>query len=318
MTGWQKPLGVVGVLLVMLLTSLAGAVRAQDGGELTPEQTALLDRVVNARANLLAYTSYQESASGVDHIQMMVTLGGEQRDFTTAYNWFRESAIVRQDGVGNVQAMITVDVYDQDAYYAIEAEARLVDGALYVAAAYEPLDDMPAVEPLPDGWVLVEDLDAYPAFDSMHLEDFVEPEALLDDSALITAVVSGIESEDILLEDAPTQTVIRLAFDAAAVRTVLAESPVPNIDPALAAVFLDALADDSAMTMMIVVDEDDNPLYFSAESVFQLRGLDGQALDPNLPAGVTIDLTLTINRTEQYSAVGEPVEPVAAPEIATS
>jgi hypothetical protein len=280
---------------------------------------ALIDRVVQARTNLKGYTSFFDEASGTEKETLTFSMLNQSQSFTQEVTWERTDTLVRADGKEYVQADITATVSKaglgpSDAVnYTVSAEARVIDGVIYVKAAY--VKPTPNLAELPDGWVIVEDPAKTDVYKYLQLDDLLEHSSLYDDADLLKRSVSDVTIEAQTSDDGAPVDVITLVFDQGGLALALRESQAEGVEPGMAEALYSSLSADSYQKVTIMLDADDTPIQFSLEMLVQAVGIDAHALAPDeFPDGIRLDMAVEASRTEIYSQINEPLEPATLPE----
>ena len=91
-------------LMVMAMLPAGMPTHAQDGGELTADQEALLARVQNAHEKYRGYSSLVEKVFGGKSQEMVIQIGDNQQTVSSLLNWERSSQIIREGDDQNVAA----------------------------------------------------------------------------------------------------------------------------------------------------------------------------------------------------------------------
>jgi hypothetical protein len=300
-------------LLIAALVSAGVPAWAQEGGDFTDEELALLAHFFDLRETFDSYESLTEDVSGISRSEVSFALDDQTQTVGTRVEWQRRATWLQSGGEKNVRADITASVEKKDLSgaqsFVITAEARLVDGLLYVNAAYEtPAPDLP---PLPEGWIMADDMAASDAYDYLQLDDFRDRSVLLDDEELVKRTVSSVT-----LEQQEDRQDITLRIDRDGLALVMSASSSSEIDPALAALLYSQLSADSVATMTLWLAEDGTPLQFESRVYQEMSGVDPNAIAPGqFPDGVTMEMVIETNRLETYSEINAPQEPVTAPEV---
>jgi hypothetical protein len=310
--------GVTVLLLVSI--GLGSVVYAQDSNNnLSSDQLALIDRVVQARTNLKSYTSFADEASGTEKETLTFSMLDQSQSFTQEVTWERTDTLVRADGKEYVQADITATISKaglgpSDAVnYTVSAEARVIDGVIYVNAAY--VQPTPNLAELPDGWVIVEDPANTDVYKYLQLDDLLDHSSLYDDADLLKRSVSDVTIETQTSDDGTPVDVITLVFDQSGLALALRESQAEGVDPGMVEALYSSLSVDSYQKVTIVLDADDTPIQFTLAMLVQAVGIDAHALAPDeFPDGIGLDMAVEASRTETYRQINEPLEPATVPE----
>jgi hypothetical protein len=306
-------------VLLVVSVGLGSVVYAQEGNNLSSDQLALIDRVVQARTNLKNYTSFFDEASGTEKETLTFSMLDQSQSFTQGVTWERTDTLVRVDGNQNIQADITATVTKAglgpaDAVdYTVSAEARVIDGVIYVKVAY--VQPTPNLVELPDGWVIVEDPANTDVYKYLQLEDLLDHSSLYDNADLLKRSVSDVTVEAQTSDDGTPVDVITVVFDQDGLALALRESQAEGVDPGMVEALYSSLSVDSYQKVTIVLDADDNPVQFTLAMLVQAVGIDAHALAPDeFPDGIRLDMTVEASRTEAYSRINEPLEPATVPD----
>jgi hypothetical protein len=302
-------------LLVLVALTGGTAVRAQDdaGGHLTDEQRALIDRVVQVHDSLSGYQSYHEETDGIDNQAITVILGTASRTVSRAVAYAQSVDLMRIDREDNVRAEASAVVTNWDeTSYTVNAEARIIDGVLYVDAAFVP----PAPEQLtlPDGWAIVEDPANLDVYDDLQLDNLLEPSSLYDDAALLKAMASDVSLEARTLDDGTPIEVITMVFEREGLIRYWRETDGEEIDP-LSELLYTAMKPSSYAQAMLTIGPDETPLQFELTSVIETAASDAQTLaSGQFVDGTTLSIRLEWSGTNVFSRINEPLEPASVPE----
>ncbi len=306
------------VLVLVAAAPLRMTARAQDGGGLTDEQIALLDRIVAARMVRDAWPAYTEDAAGSQAYSIV-----EPEQTSIRASALEHSAtVIPGDPNDNTQAVVAASVIssvtasdgtEQNVEYTISGEVIIVDGVLYVNAAYdEPSDQLP---PLAEGWVQinsVEELDAYTAVDALGLGDLYEESDLDELNAMIEMYkqyATDVTLEQTTLDDGTAVDVITITLDSAGVAEYM------KIQEASSALFDLLLTDEApdSYTFRMTLDAENNPIAIEGVMSIAGVGLDAQ-LFGSYPDGATIDVAVEAEQVAVYTPVVEGIEPAVAPD----
>ncbi|GAB4512796.1 MAG: hypothetical protein OHK0046_12840 [Anaerolineae bacterium] len=298
------------ILALLVLVSLTVLTLAQ-------EDTAELISNVDERID--SYTSF-----AIDHVteeiqSTEIVLEGES--FEQSFRVIREynGTITRGD---NPSAAVTMTVSVEESAgtdsvaYAIEAELRYVDGALYVNAAYtEGAED---ALPLPEGWVQT-DVESFEFFD-LDLPGFVElivpseeTPGVLDD---LEAVLEQATAINTTTEERETETltVTEVLFGPDGVTALLSaggENDIEN-DP-IAQLILEQLQDvDDLVAIIIAQDDTDNVRERTISLNLDLNEIDGTTFGQ---PGSIISLNVSNLISEEFTQIGESFPTVEAPAV---
>ncbi len=319
----MRSVGVVLLVLLLLVGALpvAWAQDGDDGTRLGEFESGLIERVVEARQNLYAMESYVEVAGGTFYQEVnIMALDQEQSAFSRA-TWERYAQYIQGADTTNASAMINATVQETvdmgpggTRDYVVSAEARQIDGTLYVQAEYAPF--RPGLPLLPVGWKVIPSPDELDVYKHLELGDLLGRMLLVDDLDVMIAAATEVEFEPDTLDDGTPIDVITITFDHDGVAYALAESPASNVDPAIAGILFEGLSADSFMVLEVVLGLDDTPYAFRLESVVQALNIDAHALAPNdFPQGLTFSIVLETTRREEYSDFNAALTPVEVPDV---
>jgi hypothetical protein len=203
------------VVVLLLLLSLALPVFAQDGGDISEEDAALLERVFTALEGVESYESFTIESTVSENIYMASMMDGTT---TTTIN-----AAVIGGETPNVSA--TVEVNDDASLQILDTstttnstttgEIAVVDGVVYVNGAYSGSDP---VDGVPEGWIVFDPEGELPGFGLLDLlllnedlYDWLLPEYKLED--LATGLVETSVEQD-TLEDGTAVDIITFSLGA--------------------------------------------------------------------------------------------------------
>jgi hypothetical protein len=305
-----------GLVLMVVLVGVVSSVSAQAG--LSDEQLALLDRVAEARAKYQAYTSLTRTTTGSETQDITITLGDLTQVQSSVYQWDSTATYVMAEGEpDNVSMTVTgsseITQGETTTAYTITAEVRLVDGVTYVNAAYETPD--PTLPEIPQGWIVVEDPDAYPVFASLQLDSVPlhdEEEELFDDIELVKTTATDVQIEAVTLDDGTSADRITVVLGQEGL--VAAFGTQEDADPTALALL--SVADDaSGATLSVTMDAENNPLELTMTLLMQAVGVDANTLSPGqFPEGVLLDFAFSTTQTQTLSDFNALFEPVGVPE----
>jgi hypothetical protein len=286
-------------------------VRAQDGTGLSEEEQALLDRAIQGIAVGDDYDSLVRESHSMMSQGITVVLGEESSSMTTVTERDVVGTRIGHDDDRNLTAAITVRVDNmQDdtviSAFTMMAEVRIVDGVFYVRAWYDdPGENAPE---LPEGWIVVDDMEAYPALSLLQLDDFTDdsndlgdnPEALRD-------AASSVSSE--ATDDGEAITIV---IQGAGIQILLATMTESN--PMFASL-METVDDDDQIVYEVLLDEQGNLIGGNVDWAMIMEDLDPAVLDlTQLPEGATLSFTMQNTIDVTYSQINEELEPAVVPE----
>lgn len=312
------------LLVAIAATSIhptAAPVKAQGG--LSEEQLALLERIVNAISVVDDYTSYVNTESSTLALNGSVALAGFTQEIVQSQQLDKTTTYVLGDNPNALVVATYTSETNQEggtiASYTVDAEARYVDGVLYVNIT--PVDGDVSELALPEGWVEVEDVTTYEIFDDIGLDRILERvgaieanpanDSPLKDLELLEKIVQDVTVEETTLEDGSTVNVFTLTIDFV---DLISEAPDAfGGDSNSAAQGLFNAFEGQSVEATIILDAEDNPLAYALSFEGELVDLDASVLSSSL-AGATLNLSFVFSQTSELSQVNEAIEPVAAPE----
>ncbi len=322
----KKNLRLVMVLMLVMTVLPAAQLQAQDG--LTDEQRILVDRALAAFAVVDGATSYELSGEEQWNQEWTGTLNGQAVAASNASaTSTAQYSFVQAESGPNISQVMTLNYSNEsplnaanNIQYAQNTEIRLVDGTVYVTAAYD--QDNPDLPALPGRWIKVgkATLTAWPGLASgtgleMFLDD--QPDTLsslalnmpFDDiRAAIEAYATNVTSEAITLDDGSAAEAITITFNADGWRAI-----VPDImtEGTISAAVSAAVTEDP-FKVSLILDELDQLVGIGIETSFTVNDLDVGGLE-NVPDGML--LTITSHEVDQYTVAVKSLEAVAAPDL---
>ncbi|MCD4685188.1 MAG: hypothetical protein K8S97_04555 [Anaerolineae bacterium] len=309
-------------LVIMVTLVLVLPVQAQDGGELTEEQVLALERVVAAMNAVETYDFMVVDTEEMSYNTMDVTQG--ERTLTVEEMVFVEKSVRHIQGdVANRHGMFRVDVtateLDGTSYaLTLLAEGRLVDDVLYLQTEQEVTEG--STDPVPEGWVVVETEDDFPALGHLSLDNFLEdPDDpnIFDHLDVLFESTSDVIVESIVLEDGTPVDVITIVFEAEELLGALQKFSVAALAPGdVQAVMYEAIDLQSTLLIQVALTADDVVVARAGEATFVWVDLDMSLINPEIPPGAaTLSMTSQFGIESVISDVGVPLEPIAAPEM---
>jgi hypothetical protein len=306
------------ILLTFVMVPLA---HAQDGGGLSDDQLALLDRVQHAMENYQSYTSLVEMVSGGQGRELIITAGDTRQTFSTVATWERTSQVIREGDEKNVLATVTATVIDAGTNpdgteggsrtRVVYVEARRVDGQLYLLAEYGPETTQgPDLPELPEGWFVVAQLGDWEALSDLGLEDLLQSGNPFQNIERVKEAATDVELAAGTLADGTPVDMITVTFDRAGLTALFTEGAADG-GPLL----LQVLDEGSYATFSIMLDAADQPYEVMSEVVLHTSGLDANTFGMrNQPEGATVEFTNELARHEVYSQINATFEPATVPE----
>lgn len=309
------------VVLALLATMSAGlTANAQGDDGLTEEEQALLDRLTHAVEISQAdnYDTFVTDNTEAMFLSMSGEFGGQTINAEFDSNLTTTTYHINSDPE-NVRAELSLEyselTQEGDVItYSILAEVRLVDDTLYVLAVREADDDS-ILEPMPDGWIVFESEDDWPALEELDLADFLDDDETdpLENAATIFGEASAVTLESGELDDGTPVDAITITFLGEGLAAAMRE--IGEIEEDIADLYEQA-DPESGFEMGILLDENDQVLYVEMVGTLTWAELDLSTIIPEVPPGmVFISLALDVNMSRTISNINEPLEPVAAPEM---
>jgi hypothetical protein len=323
----KKILALLALALVVLVT-LAAVIPAQAQDGLSDDERALADRAQTALRDARAYTTFIEHSLLV----IKLSIGDAEINPLAAVEGTTTHEVNAFHVVGDVpnlraNARVTMNLYTlltENMSRTLDAEIRVVDGVLYVNATRQtdpPEDEeLYANAPMPEGWTLVENLDDWPALDILFLDNFTpgdDPNVYMDIRDLsddVFALASAVSSESVTLDDGTAVEAITLEVTGENLRELIRRSSEAGNDLELGMILgdltlLDQL-NDAASILSVTVYVDDQGWLRQVDITLRL--------DMPAPQNATEDQITwgwDITGTYEFSAINEPIEPVAAPQM---
>lgn len=307
--------------LILVLGLIIMVVSGAAAQELTDEEQELIARVVAASDTIDGYTSYVENRFVTDTQNITITAGEETQNIVETSQMNAVATIILGDNpAGLIEGSVSVYKLEGETpiIYTLEVEVRYVDEVLYVNAAVVGEE---SVNPpsLPEGWFVVDDLEAYPVLSDLNLDGFLELfEAETDDPNPVTAigeVASSVVLEQDEIDGVPVD-VITLTAGAEALTAMLASDPEQGTNPFLALLqeLEDELGEEVAVVSVALAEDDVVLGNFTAMSV-DIAGADLAIMMPQAPEGSTLDVVLANSALSEYSEINAEFDPIEAPEI---
>jgi hypothetical protein len=312
------------LLLAIVGISTHAAVPAKAQGGLSEEQLALLERVVAAVQKVDEYSSYVNTETSTLSLDGNISIATFSQNILRVQSLEKTTTYVLGDNP-NALVLATYSIEESEEAgdttgYTVEAEARYVDGTLYLAA--EVVDGDAEEASVPEGWASGDDLEGYGIFDDINLDGLlervgaVEPDdeanSPLEDLEVLEKVATDVTAEEITLEDGTAATAITISMDFV---TLLTEAPESfgGDEPDESSLALFSAFEGSVVQAVVVLGEDDNPISYELSFEGSLVDFDAAVISPQA-AGGTLNLNFSFGQSSELSQVNEAIEPVAAPE----
>jgi hypothetical protein len=312
-------------LVMLILLAAALPVGAQDG-RLPDDQQAMVDRVLAAITATETYTSFVSDLTETTANTMSIQMGGSASTAEDSYTVEQATHYTAgTDGQPNISTTATAQVSSLEfgaadpVQYTLQAEMRVVDGVLYVTAQREAAAeaDLPA---MPEGWVTVQDADAWPALRMLQLGDELlnldSPDLFDQNVTLLLKEATSAAQTAGTLDDGTPVTVITLTLTGHDLRRGLGDYMAAKDPSASTAVYYGGIdRDKSSWTMTFSLNDQDQIVAFTADASIVWTAFDINTISPQTAKGTLLDQTTTLKGTYQINAINAPLEPVAAPEM---
>jgi hypothetical protein len=312
------------LIAIFVLASVLSA--SAQGSGLPADQQALLDRVLQAIAASDSYSTFvhetDETRANTQSIHR-----GEKTATSSQTSVFQRAThfIDKANGQANIDMLMSVQVTEQTfaaeqpVAYSLEGELRLVDGVLYVQAQRQS-DSEDSLPPMPDGWVIVTNADDWPALDVLQLEarlrDVASPDVFSADIALLLQEATSATLTRATLDDGTPVDQITLVLTGDDMGRGAAAFATATDDRETTAILYDHMdLDQSSWTMVFSLNDQDQIVHYAAETQMVWTDFDVHLISPQTPEGTLLSQTNTMSASSTLSGIGEPLEPVPAPEI---
>lgn len=297
-------------LLVMVFVFAVAAlpVNAQDDA-LPEDQAAIVEFALETLLAAEDYTSYVAVNSESRALGFNMMMGETPFNQESLFESNSSYTFVDDGNVGNFDrtTVVTAENTQNDVVtsYVINAQTIVVDGEVYVNAAYETADDsLPA---LPEGWTAVTpaEVETFPGLSDLDLDNIFESiEAgeskpfTSDYDAFAEAIRAGateaLMEEGAETEDGRVGTAYLVYLDVTGVQGLLTTTMGDEANPIVDAMIANA-GENSSATFGILVDDEGNIAELVLQINLEVIGLDVSAIDPNVPAETVADMFLTGN-----------------------
>lgn len=312
-----------GSLIVVLLLALVPLVSAQENSDLTEEELALLDRVLEAREQLDTSASFVEVVDETRNQALSINMQNASQAYNQSINTERSQQVVQEDEVRNIAGTVTTTVSETEPQpngqpgtltYTMLAEFRLVDEVMYVNTTYE-VDD-PTLPEIPEGWIVYTPGENE-ILDNLGLDNVIEVQDPLEREERLKRTAEDVTVESATLDDGTEVEVIYITFNQSAFADQLGGQS--NEENPMVGAMLAAISENSSMTMTVTLDMEGRPLLVESQLLMEAVGMSGVDIDPaTFPEGMTLDMVLEFSEIQAYSQFDETFEPAAVPEeIAT-
>jgi hypothetical protein len=312
-----------------ILTALIDLIPAADTGSFPGEDAALIARVGTALAAARGWPAVIEHVTETSANTTSMKLFGMEAMFSEESSVEKTVRALRSDPP-NRHAAITAEVLgvdptrEQKFAYSLNAEARLVDGTLYVTAE-RAQHRGPTQGDLPAGWVVVEAPDAWPALDKVGLAALAAGSDPLAALGVTLALDPAVGTESGTLDDGTPVEIITIDLAGAALKDAMrqlleasAAASGPGTDVAMSQALIGQLDPDSAVTITVSLDAVGDLVARSARGRFSWTQMDMQAVNPDIPPGTVFDSRGDFAASVRTERPATPPEPTAAPPVAAS
>lgn len=312
------------VLVILLALAAVLPVGAQ-GGRLPDDQQAMVERVIAAINASESYTSFVSTVTETVSNTMTIHMGNSASTAEESYTIQQETRYsTGENGQPNSSTTATAQVSSlafgstERTQYTLQAEMRVVDGVLYVNAQREA----PAsadLSAMPEGWVIVQGADEWPALKVLQLGDELrnlDSPDLFDPNVplLFKDATSAAQSAGTLDDGTPVE-VITLTLTGQDLRRGLGDYMGAKDPTASTAVYYGGIdLDQSSWTVVFSLNDQDQIVAFTADASIVWTGFDLNKMSPQTAKGTLLDQATVLKGTYQISDINAPLEPVAAPE----
>jgi hypothetical protein len=312
-----------------ILTALIDLIPAADTGTLAAEDAALITRVGTALEATRGWPAVIEHVTESSATTTSMKVFGMEAMFSEEASVEKTVHALRTDPP-NRSAIFSAEVLgvdpttEQKYAYSLNAEARLVEGTLYVRAD-RTQHRGPTQGGLPDGWTVVEDAETWPALDKLGLAALAagtDPLAALD---VTLALDPSVGTEAGTLDDGTPVEVITIELKGAALKNAMrqlldasAEVGGASADVDMSQALIGQLDADSAVTITVSLDDDGDLVMRRAQGRFNWTQMDMQAVNPGIPPGTVFDSHGEFSANVRTERPATPPEPAATPPVAAS
>lgn len=297
-------------LVVLLL--IVPVVQAQDGDGLSEEEQALLDRAIQGIAAGEDYESMVRESHSMMTQGITIILGEDSSSMTTVTELDIVGTRIGHEDERNLSATITARVENTRddtvlSAFTMMAEVRIIEGVLYVQAWYDdPGENAPE---LPEGWVVVENEDDYPALSPLNLDDLRDDGSndLNDNPEALRDAASSASGET--TDEGETITIL---IQGTGIATLMGE--MPDTNPVFSSL-MEAVDDDDQITYEVLLDADGNLIGGKVDWAMTINDLDPALFGvAQLPEGATLSFSMQNTSDVTYSQINEELEPAVVPE----
>ncbi len=310
--------------VIALALLLALPVAAQDG--LSDDQLAALDRVIAAVNASETYQSYVHHAIETTTQELTLNVGGALIDASETEVLERTTFFTHDaDGNPNLRGEFTATVSSKSLganapiEYKLNGEVRVVAGVVYLRATRES-DDEASLPPMPDGWVIIENIDDWPALDILQLDDLFDnqdsPDIFSENVPDVLALAVDVTMTSETPDDGPAQDTVHITLNndalTAALTLLINEEGTPD---AGTAAYYAGMDDSSGWDMAFTLTETGDIASFTTDTRLSWTEFDISALTSDLPPGTLLDQTGQLIGEFEISSINADLTPVEAPII---
>jgi hypothetical protein len=329
---WVSGLLIVGLGLALTVLPIltAGSVGAQDGNRLSEEEQTLLDRVLAVDKAANGYTSYVLTETRREISESAQQWGENWSQDHTAVDLERTLIVAQSEQQKNILATMTARVNSCDcdpiaditacALYTLTAEARRVNGRLYVNVVRDVPDEQDIYMPvLPNGWIVIGDLKQYyyeysELLDGLGVNDLLDNESgsLLDEQ--VKDDIMAVTLESTTLEDGTPVDRIALTMNADALEAFL-NLDTGDEDPPVLHYLVRAPGCKVEVKVVYVLGPGDIPLAIERRLRMELPQtlMNGLLPEDMLGGYESYKVRFDQTQTTTISQINEPVEPATVP-----
>lgn len=302
------------LLVLVMSIGLAGMksqVTAQDVG-LSTEQLEWVNRYFEGLEKRSSYSAYVQTEQDFQN-QALVFSSTGLPEFVNSTMQRQETSTIIQTESPEIRSEITLNI-SQDQDYSLEAEVRIVDGILYVNAAY--VGRSLNLPPLPEGWIVVDDSIEWEGLNPLQLNSYVDNRVSpLQDQELLLDGLSNVTLEHEKLAANTSADVVVMTLTDETVAGLLTPSATSVGSDILDAI-LENMLDDSAASIRVYLDKDGHIVRMGTHiRLLSEVNLD-QIEDIPFPAGTTLTFDGTFDNTTTYTQINDTtLMPMGAPEL---
>ncbi len=322
------------IMLAVFSTIITTAQEGSPSGDgLSGEERALLDRLSQAAERFESYTSYNNVYEVVDNEVTLISMDSGTFDLQETRILEADETVLLGDnpnGSAIVSAIVERNEAQVFSTYTIDGELRYVDGVLYLNVAYAELQiDLPA---LPEGWVTVEDIDAFiaenPTLDILDLHGFVDQFASVEtETDIEDPQRSRLQLVSDLGEFASAVTLDRSEINGEAVDVItvffgwqglsqilMQEDSEFDLNDPLALLFAEQLSElDDLLSLLIAVNDNGDIVGIATGFRVELIDVEMSLIADNVEPGTLYNLVLDNFEVNTITQINADFEPATAP-----